>query len=126
MGPAQWDQTLSYEDEYFGTAADYAERYTKRWGERPPYQSASSTAAALALHLAIEQAGSLEMDAVREALRNLDVETFYAPINFDETGKNAAKPMVTIQIFDGVVKVVAPKEVAGSDMLIPLPPWDER
>lgn len=126
MGPAQWDKTLAYEDEYFGTAADYAERYEKRWGEAPPYQSASSTAAALALHLAIEQAGSLEMDAVREALRNLDVTTFYGPINFDDTGKNVAKPMVTIQIQDGEVKVVAPKEVAKSTMLFPMPPWEER
>lgn len=126
MGPAQWDKSLGYKDEYFGTAADYAERYTKRWGEAPPYQSASSTAAALALHLAIEQAGSLEMDAVREALRNLDVETFYAPINFDDTGKNAAKPMVTIQIQDGEIKVVAPEEVAERDMLYPMPAWEDR
>jgi branched-chain amino acid transport system substrate-binding protein len=126
MGPAQWDKTLSYEDEYFGTAADYAERYTNRWGEAPPYQSASSTAAALALHLAIEQANSLEMDAVREALRNLDIVTFYGPINFDDTGKNTAKPMVTIQIQDGVVTVVAPTEAAVGDMQIPMPPWEER
>jgi branched-chain amino acid transport system substrate-binding protein len=126
MGPAQWDKTLSYEDEYFGTAADYAERYTERWGEPPPYQSASSTAAALALHLAIEQAGSLEMDAVREALRNLDIETFYGPINFDDTGKNAAKPMVTIQIQDGKIYVVAPKEAAVGEILHPMPAWEER
>jgi branched-chain amino acid transport system substrate-binding protein len=126
MGPAQWDRTLGYEDEYFGTAADYAERYTDRWGEAPPYQSASSTAAALALHLAIEQAGSLEMDAVREALRNLDVETFYGPINFDDTGKNTAKSMVTIQIQDGAVTVVAPKEAAAGEMALPMPAWEER
>jgi branched-chain amino acid transport system substrate-binding protein len=126
MGPAQWDKTLSYEDEYFGTAADYAERYTKRWDEAPPYQSASSTAAALALHLAIEKANSLDMDAVREALGNLDIVTFYGPINFDDTGKNAAKPMVTIQIQDGEVTVVAPTEAAVGEMQIPMPPWDDR
>jgi branched-chain amino acid transport system substrate-binding protein len=126
MGPAQWDKTLSYEDEYFGTAADYAERYMERWGEAPPYQAASSTAAALTLHLAIEQANSLEMDAVREALRNLDIVTFYAPINFDDTGKNSAKPMVTIQIQNGVITVVAPTEAAVGEMQIPMPPWEER
>jgi len=126
MGPAQWDKTLSYEDEYFGTAADYAERYMELWGEAPPYQSASSTAAALALHLAIEQANSLEMDAVREALRNLDINTFYGPINFDDTGKNVAKPMITIQIQDGKTIVVAPTDAAVGEMQLPMPPWDER
>ncbi len=125
MGDSQWDKTMTYEDEYFGTAADYAERYTDRWGEPPPYQSASSTAAALALHLAIEQAGSLEMDAVREALRNLDIVTFYGPINFDDTGKNTAKPMVTIQVLDGEARVVAPTDVATADLIYPMPGWEE-
>ncbi len=126
MGDSQWDKTMLYEDEYFGTAADYAERYIERYGEAPPYQSASSTAAALALHLAIEQAGTLEMDAVREALRNLDINTFYGPINFDDTGKNTAKPMVTIQVLDGEARVVAPTDVATADLIYPMPGWEER
>jgi branched-chain amino acid transport system substrate-binding protein len=66
------------------------------------------------------------MDAVREALRNLDIDTYYAPINFDDTGKNAAKPMVTIQIQDGEISVVAPTEAAVGDMLVPMPAWEER
>ncbi len=121
MGDSQWDRTLGYKDEFFGTPADYAERYEKRWGEAPPYQSASSTAAGLALQLAIEKAGSLDMDKVRQALQDLDVETFYGRINFDETGKNTAKPMVTIQIQDGVPLVVAPADVAVAELVYPMP-----
>ena len=121
MGDSQWDKTLAYEDEFFGTAAEYAERYEKRWGEAPPYQSASSTAAALALQLAIQQAGSLDMDLVRQALLDLDVDTFYGHINFDETGKNTAKPMVTIQVQEGVPVVVAPTDVASGKLVYPLP-----
>jgi branched-chain amino acid transport system substrate-binding protein len=78
------------------------------------------------LHLAIEQAGSIEMDAVREALRELDIDTFYGPINFDETGKNTAKPMVTIQVLDGAAKVVAPTDVASAELVYPMPGWEER
>ena len=48
------------------------------------------------------------MDAVRQALYDLDVTTFYGPINFDDTGKNVGKPMGAIQIQDGVINVVAP------------------
>lgn len=121
MGDSQWDKTLAYEDEYFGTASDYAERYEKRWGEAPPYQSASSTAAGLALQLAIEQAGSLEMDKVRQALLDLDVVTFYGQINFDDTGKNTAKAMVTIQVHNGAPVVVAPTDVAVADLVYPMP-----
>ncbi len=126
IGPTQWEASMSWEDEYFGTAADYAERYEAMWGEHPSYQAAESTATALALQLAIEQAGSTDMDAVRQALFDLDVNTFYGPINFDETGKNAGKPMGAIQIQDGVINVVAPTEAAVADLQYPMPPWEDR
>ncbi|HEX6386152.1 MAG TPA: amino acid ABC transporter substrate-binding protein [Anaerolineae bacterium] len=126
IGPTQWEAVMSWEDEYFGTAADYAARYEEMWGEPPTYQAAESTATPLALQLAIEQAGSLETDAVRQALYDLDVVTFYGPINFDETGKNAAKPMGAIQIQDGEILVVAPAEAAVAELQYPMPAWDER
>lgn len=126
IGPTQWEASMSYEDEYFGSAADYAARYQARWDEVPTYQAAESTATALALHLAIEEAGALDTDAVREALRNLDVVTFYGPINFDETGKNVDKPMGAIQIQDGEILVVAPGYAAVADMIYPAPAWKER
>jgi branched-chain amino acid transport system substrate-binding protein len=67
----------------------------------------------------------MDMDAVRQALFDLDVETFYGPINFDDTGKNAAKPMGAVQIQDGVINVVAPLEAAVSE-LMPMVPWEDR
>lgn len=116
---------MSWEDDYFGTAAEFAARYEDLWGEPPTYQAAESTATALALQLAIEQAGSTDMDAVRQALFDLDEVTFYGPINFDDTGKNTAKPMGAIQIQDGVINVIAPPEAAVAD-LQPMIPWEER
>ena len=121
LGDSQWDRTMGYQDEFFGTAAEFAQHYYDLYDEWPAYQVASSTAAALALHLAIEEAGSIETDAVRVALQNLDVDTFYGPINFDDTGKNTAKPMVTVQVIGGVARVVAPTDVAGADLIYPTP-----
>ena len=121
MSPTQWESSMTYEGDYFGSASDYAERYEAAWGSPPAYQAASATAAALALHLAIEAAGSLDADAVRTALRDMDVDTFYGPIDFDETGKNVAKPMGTIQIQDGVTRLVAPVDVSVADLIYPAP-----
>ena len=126
IGPTQWEASMSYADDYFGTAAEYAARYEKMWGEPPTYQAAESTATALALHIAIEQAASLDTDAVRTALRSLDVVTFYGPINFDERGRNAGKPMGAIQIQDGEILVVAPTNAAIADLNYPAPPWKDR
>ena len=126
IGPTQWEASMSYADDYFGTAAEYAARYEKMWGEPPTYQAAESTATALALHIAIEHAASLDTDAVRTALRNLDVVTFYGPINFDERGRNAGKPMGAIQIQDGEILVVAPNNAAIAGLNYPAPPWKDR
>ncbi|WP_420627048.1 amino acid ABC transporter substrate-binding protein [Candidatus Poriferisodalis sp.] len=119
LGPTQWEPAMAYEGSYFGSAADYADYYESLWGERPVYQAASSTAAALALHLAIEAAGSLEFDDVREALQELDVETFYGPIRFDDRGVNVAKPMGTVQVQDGQIVVVAPTAAATGELVYP-------
>ena len=126
IGPTQWESVMSYEDDWFGTAADYAERYEGMWGESPTYQAAESTATALALMAAIEDAASLDTAAVREALNNLDLETFYGPINFDDTGKNAGKPMGAIQVQNSEIKVIAPDGAAEVDLIYPMPPWSER
>jgi branched-chain amino acid transport system substrate-binding protein len=126
LGASQWESSLGYEDPWFGSASDYAARYEAAYEISPSYQAAESTATALALHLAIEAAGSVDTDAVRTALQAMDIVTYYGPINFDETGKNAGKPMVTIQIQDGVINIVAPVEAAVADVLYPVPAWSDR
>lgn len=126
IGPTQWEPSMSYRGDYFGSASDYAERYSAKWGESPPYQTASATAAALALHLAIEAAGSLDAEAVRAALRDMNAATFYGQISFDSTGKNTAKPMGAVQIQNGDARVVAPANAAVADLLYPAPNWNDR
>jgi branched-chain amino acid transport system substrate-binding protein len=125
-GSSQWESSMEWEDEWIGSAGDYAERYEEMYDIAPSYQAAESTAAALVLHLAIEEAGSLETADIRDALNDMDIVTFYGPIEFDETGKNIAKPMATIQIQDGEILVIAPAEAAVADVIWPAPAWDER
>ena len=121
IGPTQWESSMGYEGDYFGSAAEYAERYASMWGRPPVYQAALATAAGLALQLGIEAAGSLEQDAVRAALGELDVDTFAGRIRFDETGKNTYRSMGAIQIQDGDILVVAPAAAAVADVIYPVP-----
>ena len=119
LGPTQWEATMAYEGQWFGSAADYAAYYERLWGEPPVYQAASATASALALHLAIEAAGTTDTDTVRDALRSLRADTFYGPIAFDERGVNVAKPMGTIQVQAGEILVVAPDAAAVAGLVYP-------
>ena len=120
LGPTQWEPVMAYEGPYFGSAGDYADYYESLWGERPVYQAASATAAALALHLAVEAADSTETAAVRDALREMSVDTFYGPISFDERGVNADKPMGTTQVQDGQIVVVVPEAAASAELRYPI------
>ena len=66
MGPTQWEATMGWVGPYLGTPGEYDARYQALHGSKPSYQSAESTAVGLSLHAAVEAAGSLETDAVRQ------------------------------------------------------------
>ena len=117
----QWAPTLSYRDDLFGSAADYATLFEREYGYIPPYQAAESTAAVMVWADALQRAGSFDTDAVREALAATDMQTFYGNIRFDATGKNIAKPMVLSQIQDGEYRVVAPTAWASHELRFPRP-----
>lgn len=123
---SQWDDDLSYKGKWFGSAKDYAARFQKEFAYEPPYQAAESTAAVLVFVDAIQRAGSLDRERVRDALAKTDLMTFYGPVNFDQSGKNVAKSMVLYQVQDGEYEVVAPTQWAQSKPVYPTPRWDER
>ena len=118
---AQWAPTLTYRDDLFGSAGDYATLFEREYGYIPPYQAAESSAAVMVWADALQRAGSFDTDAVREALAATDMQTFYGNIRFDATGKNVAKPMVLSQIQDGEYRVVAPTAWASHELRFPLP-----
>jgi len=118
---SQWAPTLSYRDDWFGSAADYARDFEAKFGYSPPYQAAESTASVLTFVDAFQRAGNLEPDKVRDALAATDMQTFYGNIDFDETGKNIAKPMVLFQVQKGEYVVVAPTKWADGTLIYPRP-----
>lgn len=121
---SQWERSLDFEGDAFGSAAAFAERYEAAYGTPPSYLAASAAAAARVLQLGIEIAGTTQPISVSSALRNLQTEIFYGPIDFDETGKNIAKPMVTTQIQGGEIVVIAPVDVATAEAIYPAPTWE--
>lgn len=123
---AQWAPTLTYSDALFGSAADYAALYEKTYGHAAPYQAAESSAAVQVFADAFARAGTLDRKAVRDALAETDIMTFYGPVAFDETGKNVSKPTVLFQVQDGKYVVVYPQEFAEAKFRWPTPPWSER
>jgi branched-chain amino acid transport system substrate-binding protein len=122
----QWAETMSYRDKWFGSAGDYAVIFEKEYGYTPPYQAAESTASVLVYIDALQRAGSFDTEKVRDSLAATRLETFYGWVDFDETGKNIAKPMVLRQVQKGKYIPVAPSKFASEKVIYPRPKWVER
>jgi branched-chain amino acid transport system substrate-binding protein len=129
----QWSDEVKWRGQWIGNTAEFNTRYEDMWGDNPSYQAAGAAAASLALTIAIEAAGSLDTEAVRNALLDLDVVTFYGPIDFDEKGRNIAKPMSAFQYQGGEPGsdmttrfLVGPAEATWNELVYPAPAWGER
>ncbi len=113
----QWAETLTYSDPIFGTAGEYDQEFKAAFPEYAnksvPYQVAQASAAVYVFKDAFERAGTLDKQAVRDAIAETDLATFYGHIKFSEAGNNIAKPMVLRQIQNGKYNVVAPSEFAS-------------
>ncbi len=123
--PTQWSPTMTYKDDFFGSAADYEKAFKEAYPEyadqEVPYQTAQASAAVEVFADAFERAGSLDKKAVRDALAATDMMTFYGAVKFAPEGNNIAKPMVLRQIQDGEYKVVAPQKFASEKLQYPRP-----
>jgi len=128
MDGSQWTPQVKYKPSFYLSGTDYVAAYKKQFNTQddPDYHVAESTAACLALQKAIENAGSLKADKVRDALAALDVMTFFGRIKFDRRGINTYKPMVVEQIQNGKHHTVWPNDVADAKPQYPTPGWSAR
>ena len=121
----QWAETLTYEDDLFGTAANYEKEFKAAFPEYKdklvPYQTAQASAAVQVFADAFERAGTFDKEAIRDAVAATDMKSFYGGIRFSEAGNNIAKPMVLRQIQNGRYNVVAPSAFASHALDWPRP-----
>lgn len=124
----QWSPTAKYQGVpgFYTDSKVYTAEFNRKYGHIPEYHNAESTAACLAFQYALEKAGSLDPEKVRDALASLDVMTFYGRLKFDPRGINMYKPMAVNQIQHGDLKTVWPTTVQNAQAEYPTPPWAQR
>jgi branched-chain amino acid transport system substrate-binding protein len=128
FGGTQWSPTAKYKGApgFIGNSQEYAKAFEAKYGHVPDYHNAESSAACLAFQCAIQNAGTLDPDKVRDALANLDVLTFYGLLKFDSRGINVYKPMAVNQIQNGNLVTVWPLGSANAPVAYPAPDWSKR
>jgi branched-chain amino acid transport system substrate-binding protein len=127
VGSAQWSPAVTYvaAPGFYRTAQAYAAAFTRQFGHAPDYHDAAASAAGLAFMYALQTAGSTDHAAVRDALAQLNVTTFFGEIRFDDRGVNVYKPMVVNQIQDGNLVTIYPYRLANAKPIYPAPPWSD-
>ncbi len=139
VGPSQWETQAAFSEdaakalgvEWFGpTGAEFVSAYQAAYGgEEPSYHAAGGYIAGLILQRAIEQAGSLDTEAVKAALDQMDVMTFFGRIKFstaaESHGLQEGHEMVYIQWQAGAdgkpeKQVVWPNEAQTAELLYPV------
>ena len=79
------------------------------------------------LEAAVTQVGGLELDAIRDALRALQMQTVLpGQYQVDEAGKQIGHIALTVQWQDGEKLIVTPEDFAEGELRLPTPPWNER
>lgn len=122
LEPIQWSANMSWKDDLFGwTATEFVRVFEKDFGFKPDYHPPQSAAALLVYHHALQKAGVLDPQKVRDAIAETNIMTFYGPVRFNEKGQNIAKGMATVQIQGGKQFVVYPKAVAEAQLIYPIP-----
>lgn len=123
---SQWDDSLPFRDPWFGTAKDFADRFEKEYHYKAAYIPAQAAASVLVYANAIDRAGSLDVEKVREAVAATNLRTFFGVIRFDELGMNPARAVILFQIQKGDLKIVFPSQWAESQLIYPAPTWSAR
>jgi branched-chain amino acid transport system substrate-binding protein len=80
---------------------------------------------------AINRAGSTKPEAIQEALKktNFPAEQLITPwrgVKFDANGQNILVDALVIQYQDKVQRAIWPYNLAGVEMIFPIPKWSER
>ncbi|KXS31332.1 MAG: amino acid ABC transporter substrate-binding protein [Candidatus Gallionella acididurans] len=125
FGMTPWLPSAELKDRWFGDAGQFAKAYKAKFGYDPDYHAASGAADVEALVQAMEDAGSLDPQKVRDALARIRFDSLYGPIAFNANGQIELPQMVIQVQGDNVVEIYGLKGLIKQPKY-PMPAWNQR
>jgi len=111
--------------EKFPGVAELNASYQTEFGRPADLLTGPAYACVQIIAAAIEKAGTLDREAVRDAMAATDMMTVIGPVTFNEHGTgNVLNPL--IQWVNGKLELVWPPDQATTDFVYPAPPFEER
>jgi branched-chain amino acid transport system substrate-binding protein len=125
FGMTAWLPTASLKDRWFGDAAQFAAAYKAKFGYDPDYHAASGAADVEALAQAVEDAGSVDPQKVRDAIAKLNFPSLYGTIAFAANGQ-IDLPQTVIQVQGDELKAIYGGKGFIEKPKYPMPAWNAR
>jgi branched-chain amino acid transport system substrate-binding protein len=112
-----WHPAERYDGkDIFGTTENFVKLFHDKYKSDPDYGQASAAVCGALFQMAIERAGSLDRDKVRDELAKLDVVTFWGPVKFGPNGQiNSLEPPV-FQIQNAKPVVLFPQAIKQGEL----------
>jgi branched-chain amino acid transport system substrate-binding protein len=121
-GATQWEAELPYPG-----AKQFLQAHSMEYpGVDISYHSAGGYGGCQVLVEAIQRAGSLDGEKIREAILKIDMNTVYGGFKVDQDGFQVSHKMVMFQWQEARKVIVWPDELAAGKARFPTPPWNQR
>jgi len=114
---------LKFEDLGYLGVRQFYEAYMKEYGKRPFAEAATGYTALQILKQAIEKAGTLDNEKIRQVLLTEEFMTIIGKVKYNEQGINVYNVVYMGQVQNGKLEVVWPQELATAKIWYPKPEW---
>ncbi len=123
FGVASWSPQMNFKGIIFKNTKEFVKIFKEKYKYDPDYHNASAVAELAVFKSAIERAGTLDPQKVRDAIAKTKIETIYGPVEFNPNGQIKGSSVV-LQIQGGQVYQVYPK--GTKKPIYPMPKWKDR
>jgi len=107
--------------------ADFNKDYNAAYGNYPEPPAGSAYVCVQVLADALQRAGTLNREKVRDAIAATNMMTIMGPMKFKPNGRGDGKYLQTMnQWQNGKDELIWPKDQASAPLAFPMPPWNKR
>ena len=122
-GVASWSTQMNFNGYLFKNTQEFVKEFKAKYNYDPDYHNASGIADVAVLKDAVERAGTLDPEKVRNAIANTKLETTYGRVEFSDNGQIKGTSVV-LQILGGEIYQVFPNGVKNP--VYPVKCWKDR
>ena len=124
FGMTPWVISPVARDRWFGDGQQFAQLFQHRFNYEPDYHVASAVADVETFAYALEAAGTLDREKVRDAIAKSNFESVYATIRYQANGQIDI-PQIVIQVENGQVVPIYTDHFLNKPNY-PVPAWGKR